>query len=115
NVRVRKSVGTLAADGPELTTLRRAIKAMQDLPDDDPRSWESQAAIHQNFCPHSNWFFFPWHRAYLLSFERLCGSLAADPGFRLPYWNWTEDTQIPTAFWGDGNPLFNSTRRVSAV
>ena len=111
---VRKSVGTLADNGPELTTLRAAISAMKKLPTSNPRSWEKQAAIHRDRCQHANWLFLPWHRAYLLSFERLCQSLGKDPNFRLPYWDWSEQTQIPASFWGTGNVLLNSSRVATA-
>ena len=58
-----------------------------------------------SFCPHNNWFFLPWHRAYLAYFEDICRMLSGNEDFALPYWNWTRNPQIPAAFWGDGNPL----------
>jgi tyrosinase len=110
----RKSVGSLAATGPELTTLRTAIGELQKKSLPDRRSWEGQATIHRDFCPHQNWFFFPWHRAYLASFERLCQAVSGNADFRLPYWNWTADTQIPAPFWDTSSVLSNQTRAATA-
>ena len=102
---VRKDVGTLAIDDPILVTYRKAVTAMQALPPDDPRNWNAQARIHNDRCPHGNWFFLPWHRAYLYYFEDICREVTGDKAFALPYWNWTKDPQVPAAFWGDNNPL----------
>lgn len=85
---------------------------MKALPASDRRSWQNQALIHQNFCPHGNWLFLPWHRAYLHCFEEICKELAHDEGFALPYWNWTLNRSVPAPFWGDPatNPLFHEGR-----
>ena len=61
---VRQSA-TSAAAVTDLATYAAAVTAMQALPASDPRNWTKQAEIHQNFCPHGNWYFLPWHRAYL--------------------------------------------------
>jgi len=76
----------------------KAVAAMKKLPTTDPRSWEGQAKIHQNFCAHNNWFFLPWHRAYLVAFERICRQLSGNPNFALPYWDWTANPQLPAGF-----------------
>jgi tyrosinase len=115
---LRKSVGTMAVDDPMLDSYRTAIRAMQALPSSDPRNWTRQAQIHQNFCPHGNWYFLPWHRAYLVAFEKICRQLSKNPHFALPYWDWTSTRQLPAAFTtptyqGQPNPLYNSTRTVS--
>src|SRR5688500_14408928 len=64
-VLTRRSVGTLAGNDPIIVSYRQAVSAMRALPSSDPRNWTRQAQIHLNFCPHGNWFFLPWHRAYL--------------------------------------------------
>ena len=94
----RRDVNTLDSDDPILDTYRTAIAAMQALPDSDPLSWQAQAEIHLNFCPHGNWFFLPWHRAYLDQFERIIRHLGNDPDWALPYWDWTRNPQIPAPF-----------------
>jgi tyrosinase len=110
---VRRSIGEMGNDDPDLTAYRRAVAAMKALPPADPRNWNRFANIHRNFCPHGNWYFLPWHRAYLTAFERICRELSGKPDFALPYWDWTADRQLPAAFArGDtsSNPLFH--RRV---
>ncbi|MBC9031049.1 tyrosinase family protein [Sphingomonas sp. JC676] len=83
---------------------------MQALPAGDARNWNKQASIHQNFCPHGNWFFLPWHRGYLLSFERIIRKLTGVADFALPYWNWSCNRAIPAPFWQAGSPLNHSPR-----
>jgi tyrosinase len=107
-LKIRKNVGSLPVNDPILETYRKAVLAMKALPDSDGRSWTRQAQIHQTRCPHGNWFFLPWHRAYIHYFESICREVTHDPDFALPYWNWTTDPQIPAAFWGSGNPLDHS-------
>jgi tyrosinase len=104
----RRSIRRMAANDPDLVALRRAVAAMKALPPSDPRNWIRFADIHRNFCPHGNWYFLPWHRAYILSFERVCRQLSRKPDFALPYWDWTADRRFPAAFSaGDrnSNPL----------
>jgi hypothetical protein len=75
--------------------------------------WEAHAQIHNNSCPHGNWFFLPWHRAYLHYFELVCRTFCGDESFSLPYWDWSADARLPLEFdSGDEatNPLYNSTR-----
>lgn len=101
----RKDVSTLLPDDPIITAYRAGVAAMRALPDDDPLSWQHQATIHNSFCPHRNWFFLSWHRAYLHQFEDIIRKLSGDETFALPYWDWTRNPQIPPPFWGDDNPL----------
>jgi len=94
----------------QLEIYKAAVAAMKALPTSDPRNWTNQASIHNNFCPHGNWFFFPWHRVYLFYFEEICRELTGEPSFGLPYWDWCVLPSIPSQFWGAGNPLNNATR-----
>ncbi|MCX4177751.1 MULTISPECIES: tyrosinase family protein [Paraburkholderia] len=97
-----------------LASYKKAIRAMLALPADDPRNWYRHALIHTMDCPHGNWWFLPWHRAYLGWFEQICRELSADPDFTLPYWDWTADPRIPDAMFDDvldpNNPAFIATR-----
>ncbi len=106
----RRNISNLAPADPIIQTYKDAVAAMKALPLGDGRNWTKQAQIHQNHCPHSNWYFLPWHRAYLLYFERICRKLTGNDDFALPYWNWSTSPSIPAPFWGVGNPLFNNTR-----
>lgn len=104
-VGTRLSVNGMANDHPTIISYRKAVEAMRALPTADPLSWESQARIHLNFCPHGNWYFLPWHRAYLQRFEAICVELSGDPQFRLPYWDWSADPRVPAPFWVSGSGL----------
>lgn len=103
----RKNIANLAANDPIVEAYKNAVTAMKGLPSSDPRNWTRQASIHNDHCPHQNWWFLPWHRAYLLYFERICRKLSGYNDFALPYWNWTTSRSIPSHFWGNGNPLFD--------
>jgi tyrosinase len=120
----RPNVNSLAANHPILVSYRAAINAMKALPTTDPRNWTRQAQIHQGNntvrCPHGNWYFLPWHRAYLLAFERICRQLSGNPNFALPYWDWTAHPQLPATFAtptfnGQPNALFDNTRNSQTV
>jgi hypothetical protein len=105
----------MAPDDPAVVSYRLAVERMKALPTSDPRNWSRIAQIHVDFCPHQNWFFLPWHRAYLIAFERICRQVLNDPEFALPYWDWTEQRTLPPAFaeptvGGRPNSLFDSTR-----
>ncbi|MEV5611036.1 tyrosinase family protein [Streptomyces sp. NPDC052225] len=43
--------------------------------------------------------FFPWHRKFLLEFERALQRV--DPGVSVPYWDWTVDRTPAVSLWGD--------------
>ncbi len=112
---VRRNINTMTDSDPMLVSYRAAVAAMKALPESNPRSWQAQANIHDNFCPHGNWHFLAWHRAYLWYFEEICRELSGNNEFALPYWNWQNDRQIPAAFWGGAsNPLFESDRNATA-
>jgi tyrosinase len=104
----RKNIANLAANDPIIEAYKNAVTAMKALPSSDPRNWTRQASIHNDHCPHGNWWFLPWHRAYLLYFERICRKLSGYNDFALPYWNWTTSPSVPAVFWGNGNPLFDN-------
>lgn len=106
----RRSVRGMTASDPDLAAMRRAVAAMKALPQSDPRNWIRFADVHRNFCPHGNWYFLPWHRAYILAFERIVREHTGKADFALPYWNWTLDRSFPAVFAvGDrsSNPLFH--------
>ena len=104
----RRDVNELRQDDTIIKAYRKAVAEMVRLDNEEPGNplgWSKQANIHRNFCPHGNWFFLPWHRAYLHYFEDICRKLSGIEEFALPYWDWTRNPQIPAAFWGEGNPL----------
>jgi tyrosinase len=114
---VRRSIRRMAANDPDIVAMRRAVARMKALPASDPRNWIRFADIHRNFCPHGNWSFLPWHRAYILAFENICREFSGKPDFALPYWDWTTDREFPAAFAaGDrnSNPLNHARPGVDA-
>src|SRR4051794_31892257 len=62
---VRKDISSLAPDAPDLVNYRKVVGLMQKLSASDRRCWKKQWDTHTDFCPHGNWWFLPWHRAYL--------------------------------------------------
>ncbi|MGK6309794.1 tyrosinase family protein [Variovorax sp. DT-64] len=114
---VRRSIGQLGLADPAVQTMREGVRLLKTKPVSDPLNWSNLADIHLNFCPHGNWFFLPWHRAYLVMYERLIRSVTGNPQFALPYWDWTADRQLPAAFAqstfnGQPNPLFEPSRSI---
>jgi len=149
-MRTRRDVLKLAKWDPILEWYAAAIAEMQRRPIDDPRSWRYQAAIHDYVvggepnpqpgdalpsaaerrrfwaqCQHFTWFFLPWHRMYLLHFERIVAdtvvSLGGPADWALPYWNYSDPAnanarRIPRAFReartaaGASNPLLIAAR-----
>jgi hypothetical protein len=102
----------------DLETYAQAITIMKD-PSKNPVSvmldgkknpngyaWERHAEIHLNFCPHGTWKFFPWHRDYLLRFEAIIRKVTNTPTFCLPYWDWTNNPDLPAMFMKPQSPLF---------
>jgi tyrosinase len=112
--RIRRNIADLDPNGPEITALKAGIGALRARDQSDPTGWHQQALIHQDHCPHGNFFFLPWHRAYLLHFENLCRVASGNANFVLPYWNWSTSRRLPAVFWGDAsNPLFHAGRDIT--
>jgi len=62
-----------------------------------PSKYDALVKYHlddQDFA-HGSGYFWPWHRAYLRTFE--IALQAIDPTVCLPYWNWSVDSQAPEA------------------
>jgi tyrosinase len=116
--KLRRSLHGMAPNDPILQTWRDGVRLLKAASGNV--SWASFAAIHGNadnfnLCPHGNWFFLPWHRAYILSYEQAVRKLTGNSDFALPYWDWTLDRQMPQAFVdpmfnGQPNPLFEAQR-----
>jgi tyrosinase len=122
---IRRSLGDLALNDPIIEAWRDGVRRMRGMTN-SPVSWASLAAIHGtagrgfNRCPHQNWYFLPWHRGYMLMYERIVRKLTGFQDFALPYWDWTRDRQLPQAFadqtWqGQPNPLYEASRDMTAT
>jgi hypothetical protein len=44
---------------------------------------------------HRSPAFLPWHRQFILDYEKELQQAAGNPNLGLPYWNWTEDAALP--------------------
>lgn len=139
---VRHSIKT-PAGAAMLATYRTAVGTMMQRGKGDPCSWIFQWYTHQirddlsktaeigtlaaaqrplatdmwNTCQaHSGrplQYFLPWHRMYVYFLERIVRQASGDPGFTLPYWDYTDSTQrpIPSGFRTPASsPLFRPDR-----
>lgn len=95
---------------PALRAYAEVVRLMKALPSSDSRNWFNFAEIHNNFCPHGNWYFLPWHRAYLMALENVGRNLLGNANFALPYWDWTQNGRMPPQFFDTNSPLYNATR-----
>ncbi|CAI9279705.1 unnamed protein product [Lactuca saligna] len=110
-----------------IAKFNKAIELMKALPDDDPRSFKQQAAVHCAYCDgaydqvgfpdlelqvHGSWLFLPFHRYYLYFFEKICGKLINDPNFAIPFWNWDapDGMKIPDIYTNKKSPLYDALR-----
>src|SRR5207247_11296089 len=75
----RRDLDPLAANDPIIQAYGAAITLMKGKPSGDKLNWTYQASIHNDHCPHGNFYFLPWHRYYLLYFERICRKLSGMP------------------------------------
>jgi hypothetical protein len=149
---VRISLAAFAKDPVRVASLRRGVATMKARPPSDHRSWFFQAAIHAyndalyadalakdpgvakvdrerywNKCTHfgqSSANFLIWHRAYLYYFERILRDASGDPGFALPYWDYSQaDARVfPQIFASrfldeerTPNPLYHANRELAFV
>ena len=114
----RRSLQGLAWNDPIVATYREGVELLKQKAASDKSGWAGLAGIHgtnpgaYHFCPHGNWYFLPWHRAYILTYERFIRELTKNQDFALPYWDWTSNPDMPEVFLtpttpdGKKNPLF---------
>jgi tyrosinase len=107
---VRREINGLALNDPMVQTLRDGVRLLMNrLPSQGP-NWTDMAHIHGtsigfNKCPHGNWYFLPWHRAYLLMYEMMIRKVTGNNSFAMPYWDWAANRTVPQAF---KDPIYNS-------
>jgi tyrosinase len=116
----RRALDGLAWNDPIVATYRDAVGIMKKMPPSQQFSWVNLAMIHgtdpdtYHYCPHGNWYFLPWHRAFTTMYERIVRQLTNNNDFALPYWDWTANPLMPDVFLtpktpdGKPNPLYNS-------
>lgn len=73
---------------------------------------QSTWATCQHSAPGMQANFFGWHRMYLYYFERVLRWAAADDTLRLPYWDYTDPTQValPAGFQSAASVLYDPKR-----
>lgn len=106
-VRVRRSIGDMRPDDPDIQALRRAIPLMRRS-----GAWETQVAVHADMTnrQHTSWRFLPWHRLLLARFEAIVANVSGKADFALPYWDWSRDP-FPRLFFDD--PVFRMKNRTA--
>jgi tyrosinase len=116
-----------------------AVGRMKEERPTDPTAWHwsYQTQVHgavtdpgdgfRHQCQHNSWYFLPWHRMYILQFERIVRAIiAGDPrvsdatkaAWALPYWDYDQPgtRALPFAFRtptlpdGSVNPLLEIDR-----
>ncbi len=117
---IRKEITTYALNDPMVQTLRDGVRLLKARPAGTGPNWTDLANIHGtaagfNKCPHGNWYFLPWHRAYLLMYEQQIRVVTKNPSFAMPYWDWAAHRTVPQAFKdatynGQPNPLYVAAR-----
>ncbi|HEX8193112.1 MAG TPA: tyrosinase family protein [Allosphingosinicella sp.] len=117
----RREVSGLPMNDPILETLRDGVRILQNRQPGQGPTWTDMANIHGtdqgfNKCPHGNWYFLPWHRAYVRMYEQMIRSITSNAAFAMPYWDWAANRAVPQAFSqptynGAQNPLYVADRR----
>jgi tyrosinase len=101
---LRRTLQGLAWNDPIVETYRDGVGLMKQKQPSDKTSWAGLASIHgsnpnaYHFCPHGNWYFLPWHRAYIVMYERFIRQLTNNNDFALPFWDWTSNPTMPAVF-----------------
>lgn len=129
---IRKNIHSKEAEA-DVIALNRALDIMRQKGCSDPTSWYYQGAIHwipdtinnQNLCDtyhnksqlkeawdncthtkESEIHFLVWHRLYIYHFEKIVRKLSGKKDFALPYWGYTQNTNIDKTL----HPLFRDQR-----
>ena len=136
----RCDVATLGAGwNKTLLNYALAVRALDQLPFEDRNSWRFLGAMHGfdaqqwrsiglmsggeqvpadidgdygNQCQHASWYFLPWHRGYVGTFEAIVAAKVKEltgDDWALPYWNYLDSTnpnarKLPDAFLADTLP-----------
>ena len=106
---VRRSLQGLAWNDPIVETYRDGVGIMKRMAASEKFSWVAMSEIHGNlqgyrYCPHGDWYFLPWHRAYTAMYERVIRLLTKNPDFAMPFWDWTASPHMPEVFLSKKTP-----------
>ncbi|MDZ4350159.1 MAG: tyrosinase family protein [Xanthomonadaceae bacterium] len=125
-VPVRRSLLGMADDDPDLTTYREFVRILLAADQSRPVSWLGYSLLHgqykgpYRYCPHGDWYFLPWHRGYVAMYEQAARELTGNQKFAMPYWDWTRQRELPSAFTlptykGRPNPLYVANRTLTGA
>lgn len=123
-MRVRQPISSSSAAG-DLAILADGVRAMRERSNADlmdPLGWYYQSRVHGaaprqpeappgvddfDICQHRSWWFLPWHRMFLIQFEKIIAFLTGETDFALPYWDYpsADAAAIPVAFLDPQSPL----------
>ncbi|MEZ2222673.1 tyrosinase family protein [Rhizobium sp. RCC_161_2] len=117
----RRSLQGLAWNDPIVATYRDAVRILKAMPASEKFNWVKLSEIHGSpsgfkYCPHGNWYFLPWHRAYTAMYERIVRLVTKNNDFAMPFWDWTANPYLPDVFTmqktpdGKDNPLYVAQR-----
>ena len=101
---LRRTLQGLAWNDPIVETYRDGVGIMKNLAASKKFNWVAMSEIHgdlQNgyhFCPHGDWYFLPWHRAFVVMYERVIRHLTNNADFAMPFWDWTANAHMPEIF-----------------
>jgi tyrosinase len=137
---IRSDVASLGSGwNKSLVNYALAVRALDQLEFSDRNSWRFLGAMHGfdaplwaslglmspgeqvpadiagdygNQCQHASWYFLPWHRGYVASFEAVVAAKVREltgDDWALPYWNYLDSTnpdarKLPDAFLADTMP-----------
>ncbi|RKP14640.1 hypothetical protein BJ684DRAFT_8260, partial [Piptocephalis cylindrospora] len=90
-VNVRKEIRDLSR--PEFDKFIAAIKKLKSGPSPTPYDKFAELHLRYQIDIHNGAMFFPWHRKFILEFERELQKM--DPSVTLPYWQWSADADYP--------------------
>lgn len=100
----RRSLQGLAWNDPIIQAYRDAVGIFKNKPASDRFNWVKLADFHGSYnggykyCPHGDWYFLPWHRAFTAMYERLVRQAVSDNSFAMPFWDWTANPLMPEVF-----------------
>lgn len=84
-------------------------KMRKNVDENDRKSWGYWSNVHQNNCPHGVEYFLAWHRGYLYHFEKILQEISGNSEFRLPYWDYYKNPELPKEFTSNtSSPLYVS-------
>ncbi|NLR98035.1 monooxygenase [Rhizobium sp. P38BS-XIX] len=117
----RRSLQGLAWNDPIVATYRDAVRLLKAASPGEKFTWIKLSEIHGSdagfkYCPHGNWYFLPWHRAYTAMYERIVRQVTKNNDFAMPFWDWTANPYLPEVFTmqktpdGKDNSLYVPTR-----